>query len=61
VGFCINVIDAKKLKMNIGTEITLKINFEDREIEGTAVVKNIREIGKNVCYGTEFSHSNRNF
>ncbi len=55
VGFCVNVIDAKKIKMNIGTEIKLKIKFEDRQIEGAAVVKNIREIGKNVCYGTEYS------
>jgi len=55
VGFCINVIDTKNLKMNVGTEIILKIKFEDRHVEGVAVVKNIREIGKNVCYGTEFS------
>ena len=44
--------------MNVGTKIKLKIKFEDRQIEGEAVVKNIREIGKNVCYGTEFSKLN---
>ncbi|NPA16137.1 MAG: PilZ domain-containing protein [Aquificae bacterium] len=54
IGFCIPVLETKGLKMGIGTEIRLKIGFEDREIETPAVIKNIRESGKNVCFGAEF-------
>jgi len=54
VGFCIPIIESKDLRMGIGTEIKLKITFEDREIETVAIIKNIRETGKKLCYGAEF-------
>nr|WP_242462916.1 PilZ domain-containing protein [Persephonella atlantica] len=64
VGFCIPVLKAKDLKMDIGTVFSVKLKFEEREIESQAIVKNVREIGKNVCYGSEFkdiSNDDKNF
>ncbi len=60
VGFCIPVLKAKELKMDVGTVIFVKLIFEDREVSSEATVKNIREIGKNVCYGSEFKDINNN-
>lgn len=64
IGFCIPVLKAKELKMDIGTVFSAKLRFEGKEIETEAVVKNIREIGKNVCYGSEFkeiTNEDKNF
>lgn len=62
--FCIPVKDAKDLKMSIGTEVFLRIHFEDKKVETKAVIKNIREAGKSICYGAEFkdmSNENKNY
>ncbi|WP_457643293.1 flagellar brake protein [Persephonella sp.] len=54
IGFCIPMQKTKDLRTGIGTEIMVRIEFEDRQIETKAVIKNIREAGKNLCYGAEF-------
>ncbi|WP_029521857.1 PilZ domain-containing protein [Persephonella sp. KM09-Lau-8] len=64
IGFCIPIKEARNLKMNIGAEINLVLEFEDVQIPVQAVIKNIREIGKNICYGAEFKDlkgENKNF
>ncbi|WP_232219532.1 hypothetical protein [Hydrogenivirga sp. 128-5-R1-1] len=56
--------EARNLKMNIGAEINLVLEFEDAQIPVQAVIKNIREMGKNICYGAEFKDlkgENKNF
>lgn len=56
VGFCIPILQAKDLKMDIGTKFELEISLEDKNIKAEGIIKNIREIGKNICYGTEFQN-----
>ena len=60
VGFCIPIIEAKELKLTIGTEVKIKLVFEDRTIITNVVIKNIRESGKNICYGAEFKDTKPN-
>jgi len=59
VGFCLPILKARELNINVGGEIGVSIQFEERTVSAKGVVKNIREVDKRVCYGVEFTQIDR--
>ncbi len=53
-GFCLPILEARDKKLAVGTKMKVHLRINDRNIEGEAVIKNAREVGKKICLGAKF-------
>ncbi len=53
-GFCLSILDVRDKKLRVNSEIDALIRIENREIPVKAVIRNVREVGKKVCFGAQF-------
>ncbi len=54
IGFCIPILDARDKKLGIQSKINMLLRIDEREIKTTAIIKNVRESGHNLCFGAKF-------
>ncbi|NPA52511.1 MAG: PilZ domain-containing protein [Aquificae bacterium] len=53
-GFCLPILEARDKKLSVETKIKAQLKIDNRTIKGEAVIKNVREVGKKLCFGAKF-------